>query len=199
MKILFQGDSITDANRKYEKDDLGEGYVYYIKQALPNLDIINKGISGNRTLELLDRWQNDMIKINPDILSILIGINEVWHHFRFQKYITKETYYETYQKLIQKAKLNNPNIKILIIEPFVFKCGFYESSWTPFLNDLQVLARRISNEYNLPFVPMQSILDGYLDTYQPEEILGDGVHPTPLGHQLMAKHILVYLEEMMEG
>lgn len=198
MRILCQGDSITDANRIYDTNDLGEGYVKFIKQDLKEVEVINKGISGNRTLELLDRWQKDTLDVNPDILTILIGINEVWHHFRFQKYITKETYYETYRKLIQKAKINNPSIKILIIEPFVFKCGFYEAPWMPFLNDLQVLARRISNEYNLPFVPMQSILDGYLDTYQPEAILGDGVHPTELGHQLMAKHILTYLKEMME-
>ena len=124
MRILCQGDSITDANRIYDTNDLGLGYVKFIQQDLKDAEVINKGISGNRTLELLDRWQKDTLDVNPDILTILIGINEVWHHFRFQKYITKETYYETYQKLIQKTKLNNPSIKILIIEPFVFKCGF---------------------------------------------------------------------------
>ena len=85
MKILFQGDSITDANRDYRSFDLGQGYVHFIKESLPNTEIINKGISGNRTLELLERWQADTLDINPDILSILIGVNEVWHHFRFGK------------------------------------------------------------------------------------------------------------------
>lgn len=197
MKILFQGDSITDANRDYRSFDLGQGYVCFIKESLPNTEIINKGISGNRTLELLERWQADTLDINPDILSILIGVNEVWHHFRFGKMITKEIYYESYRKLIIQSLNNNPKLKIIIVEPFVLKVGVYEEKWTPFLNDLQSLSKKISDEFNLYFIPMQSILDSYLTKYRPEELLEDGVHPTRLGHEIMAKHIVEKLKKVM--
>lgn len=197
MKILFQGDSITDANRNYQTSDLGFGYVHFIAEAIPKVKVINKGISGNRTLELLERWQTDTLKINPDILSILIGVNEVWHHFRFGKQITKEVYYESYKKLIDQSLKHNPNLKIIIIEPFVLKTGVYEEKWLPFLNDLQRLSKQISMDFGLYFIPMQSILDSYLDRHNPEELLEDGVHPTRFGHEIMAFHILEILKKVM--
>jgi RimJ/RimL family protein N-acetyltransferase/lysophospholipase L1-like esterase len=196
--LLFQGDSITDANRnKSQPYDLGEGYVSKLLSMNHHAVIINKGISGNRTIDLLNRWEIDTLTIQPDFLSILIGINEVWHHYKYGNILTPTEYKHNYIKLLNEVKEKSPQTKILMIEPFVFPIGEYEPIWQTDLYEEQKIVEELAQTYADYYIPMQSILNSYLKNYQMSDILGDGVHPSDLGHQLIAKEITKVLRLFM--
>ncbi len=196
--LLFQGDSITDANRnKSQPYDLGEGYVHHLLSMNHHAVFINKGISGNRTIDLLNRWESDTLSLQPDFLSILIGINEVWHHYKYGNILTPENYKKYYIELLNQLKQKSPHTKILMIEPFVFPIGEYEPIWDNDLLEEQKIVKELAEIYADYYIPMQSVLNNYLSTYQMIDILGDGVHPTDLGHQLIAKEITKVLRLFM--
>ena len=95
------------------------------------LNIHNRGISGNKVHQLDARWQKDCLDLKPDILSILIGVNDIWHGLNGRYDGTVKTYGDDYRKLIQKTKKNLPNVKLVICEPFVLKCGAVNDKWFP--------------------------------------------------------------------
>jgi RimJ/RimL family protein N-acetyltransferase/lysophospholipase L1-like esterase len=196
--LLFQGDSITDCNRRREQPyDLGDGYVSKLVQLVDHTIIINKGISGNRTIDLLNRWSSDTINLKPDFLSILIGINEVWHHYKYGNVLTPKQYREYYIKLLDDVKEKLPKTKILMIEPFVFPIGEYEKTWQNDLEEEQKIVKELADLYADYYIPMQSVLNHALNQYQMAEILGDGVHPSDLGHQIIAKEVAKVIQDFM--
>lgn len=189
--VLFQGDSITDANRHRDDDrHLGEGYVQMVQAARPDWQVINRGISGNRTYDLLERWSEDCLAIQPDILSIYIGVNEVWHKHMWGKSFTLAEYEENYVSLIEQAKAANPHIKIMLIEPFVLPIGVYAPAWQTDLSALLVIVQRLAKRYADYYVPTQSLFAEAALTHSYEELAPDGVHPSGVGHQLIADAIL---------
>ncbi|MCU0105661.1 SGNH/GDSL hydrolase family protein [Acholeplasma vituli] len=191
MRLLFQGDSITDCNRNRENGmDLGHGYVRKIQEALPNHEVLNRGISGNRTIDLMQRWQKDTLDLKPDFLSIFIGINEVWHYHYDQKVLTPRMYEDFYENLIKQTQYLLPNTKILLIEPFVFPIGVYQKSWDVELLEEQKIVKKLATQFNTLYLPLQSILNQHLDRYSMEAMAGDGVHPSDLGHEIIKDAIL---------
>jgi len=188
--LLFQGDSITDGGRDRNKYyDLGHGYVSKLVDKLNHVIIVNRGISGQRTCDLLKRWEEDTIKIKPDFLSILIGINEVWHHYAFGHVLTPQEYKLNYIKLLEEVKTKLPETKILLIEPFCYPIGAYDPKWQKDLDEERKIVRELADRYADYFIPMQDVLDEYKKKYKMEEILYDGVHPTDLGHEIIALEI----------
>ena len=191
MRLLFQGDSITDCNRNRENPfDLGHGYVKKIQAALPKHEVLNRGISGNRTIDLLMRWQKDTLDLKPDVLSIFVGINEVWHYHYDQKVLTPMMYEDYYKNLIKQVKYLLPNTKILLIEPFVFPIGVYQKSWDVELIEEQAIVRKLAQLYDTAFLPLQEILNQKLNQHTMADIADDGVHPTDLGHEIIKDAIL---------
>ncbi len=198
--ILFQGDSITDAGRK--KDDpnfnnaaaLGNGYAMIaasellFKQADKTLKIYNKGISGNKVYQLAERWEKDCLSLKPDVLSILIGVNDYWHMHNGNYKGTIETYRNDFKALLEKTKQALPDVKLIIGEPFaVAGIKAVDSTWYPVFNDYRAAAREIAGAFDAVFIPYQSIFDkaqkaapGVYWTY-------DGVHPSLAGARLMAQ------------
>jgi lysophospholipase L1-like esterase len=141
MKILFYGDSITDCSRTRDGgflSGLGYGYVHNIALDLIGKDpekyqIINRGISGNRVVDLYARIKMDCWNHNPDVLSILIGVNDVWHEIGDSPNgVDAEKFYKIYKMLIEEIKEALPNIKIMILEPFVLKGPATEQNWEYF-------------------------------------------------------------------
>lgn len=197
MKILFQGDSITDVNRNETIDNLGLGYVRIIKDKLNKYEIINKGISGNRTIDLIKRWEEDTINIKPDILVILIGINDIWHKYEHNVDTNTLEFRNNYLKLLNDCLERLPNTKIVLIEPFVFPIGAYNKTWESDLLEQQKIVKELALKYNHLFVPMQEILNKALKEYEMIEILNDGVHPTKKGHEIIAKNVLVALNSLI--
>jgi len=201
--VLFQGDSITDAGRDKKRENnvndknaLGSGYVYSIaaqllaNQASDKLKIYNRGISGNKVFQLADRWDKDCLDLKPDVLSILIGVNDIWHALNGNYDGTVETYEKDYRALLKRTYKALPNLKLIICEPFVLRCGAVNDKWFPEFNNYRAVARKMSKEFHTLFVPFQSMFDEAVKQASPSHWAGDGVHPSMAGAQLMAQEWL---------
>ena len=193
--ILFQGDSITDSSRHREYDDgRGQGYVTMISGELGatypyQYQFLNRGISGNRSVDLLARIKSDLINLKPDYLSLLIGVNDVWHEVGDNPNgVDNEKFFKIYSMLIEEIKAALPNIKIAILEPFVLKGGATEGAWEYFSTEVPkraAMAKKIAEKFNLPFIPLQEGFDKLCESAPASYWLGDGVHPTPKGHEFI--------------
>lgn len=205
MKILFQGDSITDAGRSRENDDvLGSGYPLLVKAALGyeapgEYEFLNRGISGNRVVDLYARIKADIINLKPDVMSILIGVNDVWHEFSRENGVDAEKYYKIYDMLIEEVKIALPEIKIMILEPFVLKASATEEKWEGFYAETKKraqMAKKIAEKYDLPFIALQAGFEE-LEKLQPAGYwLADGVHPTAMGHEFIKNKWIETFKEM---
>ena len=198
--ILFQGDSITDSGRNREDTgynssrNLGTGYPLLAgaallnKYAALNLKIYNKGISGNKVFQLAERWDKDCLELKPDILSILIGVNDIWHKLGGNYNGTVDIYRNDYIALLERTKKALPGVRLIICEPFAVKgVKAVDDKWYPEFYDYQKAAREIAKQFNAVFIPFQSIYDEAQKKAPGAYWTGDGVHPTLAGAQLMAK------------
>ncbi|MBN2139036.1 MAG: SGNH/GDSL hydrolase family protein [Sedimentisphaerales bacterium] len=201
--ILFQGDSITDAGRDRRSEGnanstnaLGKGYVYSIatqllaEKAGDELKIYNRGISGNKVFQLADRWDKDCLDIKPDVLSILIGVNDIWHSLNGNYNGTVAKYEEDYRALLKRTVKALPNVKLVICEPFVLRCGAVNDKWFPEFDQYRAVAKKMSAEFNSLFVPFQGMFDDAVKKAPPAHWAGDGVHPSMAGAYLMGQEWL---------
>lgn len=198
--VLFQGDSITDAGRKRDKSDpnnagaLGSGYAYLAAAALlnehpgKNLKIYNKGISGNKVYQLAERWDEDCINIKPDVLSILIGVNDFWHTLSGNYKGTIKTYRDDLIALLDRTKQQLPAVQLIIGEPFAVPgIKAVDDKWYPAFNEYRVAAKEIAAKYDATFIPYQAIFDKAQKSAPGAYWTGDGVHPSVAGAALMAE------------
>ena len=209
--ILFQGDSITDCGRDKEKlSNNGRGYAH---MAIANLTknfpmqytCHNRGISGNRIVDLYARIKKDMINLKPDYMSILVGINDVWHEYNHKNGVSAEKYEMVYSLMIEELKAALPDLKIMIMEPFVLPGIKTESTeefpdrWEFFEKECplrQAAAKRVAEKYGLLFVPLQEMLNRLCESAPADYWLGDGVHPTPAGHEAIKEVWLKAFEQL---
>lgn len=205
--ILFQGDSITDAGRDKEKElpnvarSFGLGYAFLASSALlnalpeKNLVMYNHGISGNKVYQLAERWQKDCLDLKPDVLSILIGVNDYWHKRNGKYDGTVEVYEKDYRKLLQETKAKLPNIKLVICEPFyVLNTSAVDETWAAPMKEYQAVAKKIAKEFDALWVPFQQVFDEAVKHAPATYWTGDGVHPAMPGAQLMAEAWLRVVE-----
>jgi lysophospholipase L1-like esterase len=196
--VLFQGDSITDAGRKRGIADanseaaLGSGYAWLaasqilVDSPAANLKVFNRGISGNKVYQLADRWQADCLDLKPNVLSILIGVNDFAHALKGDYKGTLETYENDYRALVKRTKDALPDVRLIICEPFVLKAGSVNDSWFPRYDDYRAAARRIAEESQARFVPFQTMFDVASKVAPPATWAADGIHPSPSGAAIMA-------------
>lgn len=196
--ILFQGDSITDAGRSKSETKpnhagaLGSGYAFLASASLmgsypeKSLKVYNRGISGNKVYQLSDRWERDTIAIQPDVLSILIGVNDFWHMMNGSYKGTLETYRNDYKSLLRLTKDKLPDVQLIIGEPFALKGTSVKPDWFPLFHEYRGVAKEIANEFNATFIPYQQIFDKALELAPVSYWVPDGVHPSIAGAQLMA-------------
>lgn len=197
--ILFQGDSITDAGRNRvaaaepnRQPPLGKGYAWLAAASLlvdrpkDNLRIFNRGISGNKVYQLDERWEEDCLDIKPDVLSILIGVNDIWHMLNGKYDGTLEKYEKDYTALIQRTKAALPEVKLVICEPFVLRCGAVDDKWFPKFDGYLAAARRVCEAAGATLVPFQKMFNQAIQHAPPEHWAKDGVHPSGAGAALMA-------------
>lgn len=204
--VLFQGDSITDWGRtgglltdmfSDGSSLLGKGYVYRVAKIYEllfpqnHINFVNRGVSGNRSCDLLARYEKDIYEVHPDYLSIMIGINDTWRRYDENNVTTKEQYESNVKSLLERIKTQLPNTKIMLIEPFLLptdpeKKIFWEDLG-PKIEVLQDLARTYADVY----LPMNGIFENCLIQHvSPEDISNDGVHLADLGCAVMAKEYL---------
>ena len=201
--ILFQGDSITDAGRNRNQDKagtpnnqagLGNGYTWLAAAELlvdrpdDGLKIFNRGISGHKVFQLAARWQTDCLDLKPNVLSILIGVNDIGHSLDPQLNYkgTVEIYERDYHALIERTRKALPEVKLVVCEPFVLRCGAVKDNWFPEFDKYRASAKRVAGKHHATFVPFQAMFDAAIRYAPPEYWAGDGVHPSPAGAALMA-------------
>ncbi len=188
MKILFQGDSVTDAGRdRNDPSDMGNGYPRYasamLQDAYPDIDFdfVNLGISGNRTEHLVSRLETDFIEIQPDVVSILIGINDVWHHYAFEPIETTDQDFERNYRTVLDAIKSRTSARILMIQPFLLET--VDPAKQELCKELarkQAIVKRLADEYADAYLPLDEVLHA-MDEEEPAYYAADGVHPTPDG------------------
>ena len=205
MRILFQGDSITDANRdRRDYHKMGPGYPKYAAEAITakhpdaDLEFINLGIGGNRTDQLFDRLYPDAIALNPDVISIMIGINDVWHRYLGGRVETTDEQFEANYRAILKHLREQTNAKIVVIAPYLLDCEDKEQVRED-LKTIQPIVRRLAKEYADVFIPLDEIFAEALKTQpEPKYYSGDGVHPNDNGAKFIGARYAEYLETLIK-
>lgn len=208
--VLFQGDSITDGNRGRNSDlnhILGHGYQYilagemYAENPGKNIEIINRGISGNRIADLYGRWQEDCLMLKPTVLSILIGVNDIVFSHINGSGSDPDIYEKIYWQLIDEVLIKNPDTLLVIMEPFygVNPDPDIHAHFVSRIGAMREKARAVAEKYNAVFVPLQDVFDDFASKYDIFEAIWDGIHPTVLGHQLIANRWKECVEEKLNS
>ncbi len=198
--ILLQGDSITDSGRDRKRQDnandaraMGRGYALLAAAQLlaeqrdTELKIYNRGNSGNKVFQLADRWDKDCLALKPDVVSILIGVNDIWHKLGGRYDGTVEIYERDYRALLERTRRELPEVKLIVCEPFVLRCGAVNDTWFPEFDSYRTAAKNVAKAFNAVFVPFQTVFDKAIQDTPPAHWAADGVHPTMAGAQLMAQ------------
>lgn len=197
-RILFQGDSITDGGRGRNSDPnhvLGHSYAFLIAAkygaAMPErqLTFFNRGISGNKVPDLINRWQKDAIELKPTVVSILIGVNDIWHPLNDGKEVSVEKYEAGYDQLLTETRAALPEAKIILLEPFITPGRATSPKWDVWqqhLKQFQAVVARLGAKHNAPVVKLQAAFDAASQKAPAEYWVYDGVHPTYAGNQLIA-------------
>lgn len=200
--ILFQGDSITDGKRLCGKENewdlnhqMGHGYAFVVNALLGsryperNLKFINRGISGNRVADLYGRWKEDTLNLHPDVLSILVGINDCGSTIYENAGSDPDRFEKIYQLLIDEAKKQNPDLLLVLCEPFLLPVGERKEhfkEWNDLMKPLQEKTRLLAERNKTIFVPLQGKFNQLCEIREPDYWVWDGVHPTVCGHQILA-------------
>ncbi len=197
-RILFQGDSITDGNRGRNQDPnhiLGHGYAFLIAADLGGhhperrLDFINRGVSGNTVDDLARRWKADMLDLKPDVLSVLIGVNDAGRAWRDGTPFEVAAFEKTYDRLLTEARAAHPKLRIVLGEPFIGPERAGASNWAvrvAAVQEARQAVARLAERHGATLVRFQRVFDEATRRAPLEYWIWDGVHPTYRGHQLMA-------------
>ncbi|WP_238649676.1 SGNH/GDSL hydrolase family protein [Paenibacillus piscarius] len=190
--ILFQGDSITDCGRNYaEPSSLGVGYALMAGARLgmqypeKNLTVLNRGISGNRAVDLQARWDRDCLALKPTWVSIYIGINDTWRRFDSGQETTAAEFEASYRDLIERTR-QHLEAKLVLVEPFVLPVPEDRKNWRQDLDPKIHVVRELAREYGAVLVPLDGLFAAASVKVEPAFWAADGVHPSPAGHALIA-------------
>jgi lysophospholipase L1-like esterase len=198
--ILFQGDSITDSNRVRQDGEqfaaLGQGYVYLIAARLScekgneAVRFVNRGVSGDRASDLFARWNEDAISVKPDLLSVLIGVNDAWRSMDGLPHGVTDRFARSYQSLLEETREVLPSTGLVLCEPFILNTGAPAQKWKAWqtrLSEYRQITRALAADFEAEYIPLQKVFDEACTRADPSFWLFDGVHPTPAGHYLIAQ------------
>lgn len=208
--FLFQGDSITDGNRGRSKDPnhiMGHGYAFSIASRVgadmpeKRLTFINRGISGNTVVDLEARWQKDTLDLKPDVLSVLVGINDASSVvFSYDNGVDIQKFSRVYDDLLTKTKEAFPSIVIVLGLPFILPVGKVKDNWDAYSADLdkrKMVVRQLAQKFDAVLVDFQKVFDSACKRAPANYWIWDGVHPTVAGHELMARQWLNDVSERL--
>ncbi len=205
MKVLFQGDSVTDAGRdRANPDDMGDGYPRYasamLMDAFPDeaFTFVNLGISGNRTADLVSRMEQDIVEVQPDIIVLLIGVNDVWFRYLYEDATTDEQFEANLRTILETVK-SRTKASLLMIQPFFSErvptdapTGMREE-----LDRKQSIYKALADEYADAYLPLDELLHGDLPE-EPSYYTEDGIHPTPDGACFIGEACLGAMTHLVE-
>ena len=201
-RILFQGDSITDAGRNREDFySLGHGYALLSAASLAadcpgEYEYVNRGIGGDLLVDLYDRLQEDFLDLQPDYASIFIGTNDAWAELDQGRPIETEAFEAMYIDMLERIRAACPGIQLILFAPAImeghFSCNTPEqpdrlNQFRAHVKSRIDVVRRVAEQYSLPFVDVQAIYDEACQKAAAPCWTGDGAHPTPAGHELLKR------------
>ena len=190
MKILFQGDSVTDCERsRGDGSYLGYGYPSFIAEKLNGrgLTFVNRAVSGERVSDVYDRREKDIFEVKPDLFSILIGVNDTWRRYDENNPRTAEEFEAIYRQLLGEVKERLPGVPIVIMAPFVLEVPDKKHWLEEDLIPKQEAVRRLAKEFADVYIPLDEIFKAEFDKNEDIYHLSpDGVHPNETGHKLIA-------------
>ncbi len=210
-KILFYGDSITDCRRQdHELYKLGNGYANMVAAYLgfeypEEYEFVNTGTSGNRIVDIYARIKEAFINEAPDYASIYIGVNDVWHQICHNKGVATEKFERIYCMLIDEIKEALPDIKLMILAPYVLEgygtCNTEEipdklEQFRKGVKEKGDAAKRVAEKYGIPCIDLQAAFDEAATKFPNQKWAEDGVHPMPCGHELIKRLWLKTFEEI---
>ncbi|MEM8873027.1 MAG: SGNH/GDSL hydrolase family protein [Planctomycetota bacterium] len=191
--VLFIGDSITDCGQRDDPDRLGHGYVRMVHHRLAAGNpttlpaILNHGHSGNTILDLQDRWENDVLAVAPTVLSIKIGVNDVWRQLDGQgRGVPVDEYTDVYRTLLTQTRGTLPDVRLVLCEPTVIDSPPQPKSGNDILRSYLETVRTLAADFDAIVVGMFGAIADARDARPDLLWTNDGVHPTPLGHTLLA-------------
>ncbi|WP_349866758.1 SGNH/GDSL hydrolase family protein [Leifsonia sp. WHRI 6310E] len=187
QRLVFAGDSITDAGRDRTDDgSYGDGYVALIVDDLAaqgaDVVVVNRGIAGDRTVDLERRWEQDVRAEGPDVLTIAIGVNDMWRRFDSDDPTSAADFEATYRRLLDRADAR----VVLLVEPYVVPIRPDQAEWATDLDEKRAVIARLADETGARFVPVQAAFSRAAEQHGAAAIAPDGVHPTPAGSRLLA-------------
>ena len=190
--ILFQGDSVTDCGRdRNDGYSLGSAYpaliAAYLWTHFPRLKltILNRGISGDRVYDLVNRWEKDCLELEPSWVSILVGINDTWRRFDRDTLSPIADFEAAYRRLLDQT-VEHTDARLVLCEPFVLSFPPDRLMWREDLNPRIEVVRKLAAEYSALLVPLDGRFAAACVTAEPAFWAADGVHPTLAGHGLIA-------------
>src|SRR5579871_25699 len=202
VRVLFQGDSVTDFGRSRSDDtDLGSGYAMMAAASFAAqypqrpVEFLNRGIGGDRVRDLRARWEKDCLALRPDCVSILIGINDTWRRYDSNDSTTVEAFVATYRAILDAATAQG--IRIIICEPFLLSVSPQQMAWREDLDPKIAAVRQLAQEYHAWFIPLDGVFAQAAAQREPRFWAPDGVHPSPAGHALIARAWLKTFEQML--
>lgn len=195
MRYLFQGDSITDCGRGDHGDPYatGCGYVRLLEAeltAMGDCKVMNSGVTGDRVTNLLARWKRDCLNLEPDVLTILIGVNDVWNEICRHYGVHASLFEEVYRILLRETRAALPACRIILMGAYVVHGTVTDPEWDTFYSQVKIrreIACRLAEEYGLEYVDLQQAFDAAQQAYPAEHWSWDGVHPTAAGHWVIAR------------
>jgi lysophospholipase L1-like esterase len=188
VRVLFTGDSITDTGRRDGVGDgLGDGYVRRIADApeLAGADVVNTGIGGDTSADLLARFPDDVLAHRPDVLSILVGINDTWRRYDSDTETSVESYTANLRTMLSAAR--DAGIAIVLVEPFLLPVLRAQRSWREDLDPKIAAVRALAVEFGAVLVPADVELSRLAESVGAAALASDGVHPTAAGHDAIAR------------
>lgn len=184
--ILFIGDSITDAGRdRSDPNSLGNGYVSRIASRLSGVSIANSGIGGDRITDLRARWHDDCLQRRPSVLSVLIGVNDTWRRFESGEVTSTAEFEDSYRDILEQVR-SESDPRLILMEPFLVPVRDEQESWREDLDEKRAVVRRLADDFASTLVRTDDLFRHAMLTVPAAELAQDGVHPTPLGHEMIA-------------
>ena len=209
--ILFQGDSITDAHRdRNDPKSMGQGYASMVAATMgvdhpADYDYLNRGVSGDRVVDVYARIKWDFLNLKPDYASIYVGVNDAWHEIEWQNGVDDAKFERIYGMLLDEVLAACPGIKLMLISPYVLEGWATKATeeqpdrWDRFKTDVAakaVAVKNVAEEYHLPLIELQPIFDAACEKAPASHWSADGVHPTPAGHELIKRAWLDAFSEL---
>jgi acyl-CoA thioesterase-1 len=192
-RVLFQGDSITDCDRNREDPrDLGKGYAMFAaswfsaKHPEKRVEFLNRGIGGDRTSDLVRRWQEDCLALEPDLVSILIGVNNTWRRYDKNDPTSVDRFEEEYRAILDSTK-KTLNARLILCEPFLLPVTADQRKWREDLDPKIEVVHELAEEYDATLVPLDHLFQEACSKREATYWASDGVHPSLPGHALIAQ------------